>query len=94
MLSTWHWLGSWDISIWVDRYNALRCLGCSGFKCSSLEALSLLRLALLCEHSVVASASWNHHSSVGIAALDAFIEHDILRIVLPMKDTQQILSVT
>ena len=52
------------------------------FECTA-HALSLLCLALLGNHCVVAGTCGDDHGRVGIAAVDSFVEHDVLRVVLP-----------
>ena len=52
------------------------------FECAAAQTLSLLRLALLHNHGVVASACRNDHGSIGVTSVHSFVEHNVLWIVL------------
>ena len=73
-------------------------LSSSGVECSSTLTLSFLGLAFLGKHGVMASSSWDNHGCIGVSTLNTLVKHDVLRIVLPIKDKEnqcdEILSVT
>jgi hypothetical protein len=53
------------------------------WSCASKRALS--RLLLLHQHGVVISASRYDHGCEGVAAVDALVVHDVLRVVLAIE---------
>lgn len=64
------------------------------FECFTAHALRLLRLSLLCDHSVVAGSSWDDHGCIGVSTLDTLVEHDVLGIVLSTITETKINDVT